>query len=454
MEEKDYKKLYEDVLERAKNGLKDKNYYLSQTAKEVTEYLFPQLKETEDEKVRKNLTRFLINFNNGCYSRPSENEIDSWIKWIDKKCEQKSNDKAEPKPKFKAGDWVRANRSGNIFKILSVNDKLYRVLCYDGVETNYPIEDVDYDLDYWTIKDAKDGDVLVDCFGNICIYQKPSTNTYYHTHCYGNHKYFIDDGGSHEVAGTYPATKEQRYLLFQKMVEAGYKWDAEKKELNKIEKQSEQKSQCKSALEVWKDMRIEVYMQASGNRHEPNCSDDSTKMFSLDNIDEIFEKVAEKQGEQKVINEYNEHEPTSYEIEKWNEAYEKGYDIGYMNGKNEQKPKEWSFPYNVNETVDKLIAIAECLEMDGDCLFNGYSGTECGKFLRDLARKQVECKPVDNVEPKFKVGDIISDGISEAEIVSIDENKYNVTDCEIENYGYICNWVIYFKDQDKFKLVK
>ena len=28
-----------------------------------------------------------------------------------------------------------------------------------------------------------------------------------------------------------PATKEQRDLLFQKMKEAGYEWDAEKKEL-------------------------------------------------------------------------------------------------------------------------------------------------------------------------------------------------------------------------------
>lgn len=54
--------------------------------------------------------------------------------------------------------------------------------------------------------------------------------------------------------------------------------------------------------------------------------------------------------------------------------------------------KEQDFPYGVNETVDKLIAIAECLEMDGDCLFNEYTGTECGKFLRDLARKQVEGK--------------------------------------------------------------
>lgn len=57
-----------------------------------------------------------------------------------------------------------------------------------------------------------------------------------------------------------------------------------------------------------------------------------------------------------------------------------------------QEPAEWSYPYGENETVDKLIAIAECLEMDGDCLFNGYTGTECGKFLRDLARKQIGCK--------------------------------------------------------------
>ena len=32
-----------------------------------------------------------------------------------------------------------------------------------------------------------------------------------------------------------PATKEQRKLLFQKMKEAGYEWDAEKKELRKME---------------------------------------------------------------------------------------------------------------------------------------------------------------------------------------------------------------------------
>ena len=36
----------------------------------------------------------------------------------------------------------------------------------------------------------------------------------------------------------YPATKEQRDTLFAKMKEAGYIWDAEKKELKKIEQKS------------------------------------------------------------------------------------------------------------------------------------------------------------------------------------------------------------------------
>ena len=78
------------------------------------------------------------------------------------------------------------------------------------------------------------------------------------------------------------------------------KWEGMEisKILSWLEKQGKQKPKTKPALEVWKDMRFEVYQQASGNRHEPNYSDDSTKMFSLTDIDEIFEKVAEKQGEQ------------------------------------------------------------------------------------------------------------------------------------------------------------
>ena len=57
-------------------------------------------------------------------------------------------------------------------------------------------------------------------------------------------------------------------------------------------KQTGQKAP-KTALEAWKEMRLEVFAQSSGNRHEHNCSDDTSKMFSLNDIDEIFEKIAD-----------------------------------------------------------------------------------------------------------------------------------------------------------------
>jgi hypothetical protein len=99
----------------------------------------------------------------------------------------------------------------------------------------------------WTIQDAKDGDVLASelCYsiilykciedGNIQFYcdydfsdidmpgDRFSINSGQH---YGNVKDSTD---------FHPATKEQRDLLFQKMKEAGYGWDANKKELKKIE---------------------------------------------------------------------------------------------------------------------------------------------------------------------------------------------------------------------------
>lgn len=64
-------------------------------------------------------------------------------------------------------------------------------------------------------------------------------------------------------------------------------------DLHRLEKQGEVKS-ANNIVETWKDMRLEVYQQASGNRHEPNYSDDTTKMFSLNDIDEIIEKMSEQ----------------------------------------------------------------------------------------------------------------------------------------------------------------
>lgn len=52
--------------------------------------------------------------------------------------------------------------------------------------------------------------------------------------CFSFGDYKIHD----EILNSVPATKEQRDFLFQKMKEAGYEWDAERKELKKIEQKS------------------------------------------------------------------------------------------------------------------------------------------------------------------------------------------------------------------------
>ena len=101
-------------------------------------------------------------------------------------------------------------------------------------------------------------------------------------------------------------------------------------------------------------------------------------------------------GVQDILEKQKEH-PTNEEMLRTLRAeYEKGVaDTIAKYEQNKQKLTEWSYPYGRNETANRLVSIAECLEMDGDCLFNGYSGTECAKFLRDLARKQVECIPAE-----------------------------------------------------------
>lgn len=159
-----------------------------------------------------------------------------------------------------------------------------------------------------------------------------------------------------------------------------------------FEKQKEN-PQSKSAIESWKDMRLEVYQQASGNRHEPNYSDDTTKMFSLTDIDEIFEKIAEKQKGQEPINESNMQEPTVDEARIWNEAYEKGYSLGYENGRNEQKPAEWSV-----EDEDRIRQI-ERIAQEAGCTQKLQE--EIHDWLKSL-------RPQPKQEQQIKVGDKVS----------------------------------------------
>ena len=195
-------------------------------------------------------------------------------------------------PKFKVGDCVVYNRNDSSREILYVYDiRDGRYYFNDNIHLSWSVKECDEKCHLWTIEDAKDGDVLANEVGAIFINAGISKEGgTFNCYCYLSvqNEFCIEE---HKTGSWFykddikPATKEQCDILFQKMKEAGYEWDTEKKELKNIE----------------------------------------------------------------------------------------------------QKPTERSSPYGKNETAEKLIALAECLEMDGDCLFNGLSGNDYGKFLRALS---------------------------------------------------------------------
>lgn len=156
-----------------------------------------------------------------------------------KRGEQKPINKAEPK--FKVGDWVI--RSAEDFKhdTYLVTDVKDYYVCeeLDGRRVTFTFNDVHKNFKLWTIQDAKEGDVLyMDNGLSTCTFIYKSINNVI-IQKYASYNKFGFEGTSYLVLNdgyVCPATKEQCELLFSKMKEAGYEWDAEKKELKKRQK--------------------------------------------------------------------------------------------------------------------------------------------------------------------------------------------------------------------------
>ena len=148
--------------------------------------------------------------------------------------EQKPVDKVEPK--FKVGDWVIFdNHHKRIFQVEKIENCRYFLRHYLGGTMS-----VHFDnelIRQWTIQDAKDGDVLYinnTMSESIMIYKLFNNGI---INKYASYNKFGFEGENYLTLNNgyiIPTTKEQRDLLFQKMNEAGFEWDAEKKELKKI----------------------------------------------------------------------------------------------------------------------------------------------------------------------------------------------------------------------------
>ena len=151
------------------------------------------------------------------------------------------------KPKFKVGDWI-TNR-GHSYLIANIDYENDRYLFEIGGYTHEPlnweyIENVDRNYHLWTIKDAKDGDILcakgsyfkeyVFKFSSFTEDNVISTHFGYDVF-HGTFDTKLSRFGREEdFVSITPATKEQRDLLFSKMHEADYEWDTKKRTLERF----------------------------------------------------------------------------------------------------------------------------------------------------------------------------------------------------------------------------
>ncbi len=157
-----------------------------------------------------------------------------------------TNTNNNTEPKFKVGNWIIDNK-GNVAHINEVRKDSYETLRYYIEWANGIITDplpclVDDEFHLWTIQDAKDGDVLYYKNNGIeyivmnkGINESSNIDSYFRYNSLCGFGIDIPSVLSAKYDSITPATKEQCNFLFQKMKDAGYEWDAEKKELKKIE---------------------------------------------------------------------------------------------------------------------------------------------------------------------------------------------------------------------------
>ena len=283
----DYEEKYKEAIEGIQEILSSGQESITMSRLKLRlQGIFPELKESGDEKIRKALIRF----------HKSTIDVDGIkgediLAWLEKQGEQKPDDNIEPK--FKVGDKItyigerKELIADNKYTIKEISKNCYISTLGNKIpfsmqeyyttlnDTKFKVDDwVVYDhrayqvvelpkegcinlglrrngkivfapstyCRLWTIQDAKDGDVLYlqkDGKEHIIIYKgiiKERFRTFVSAYCAYNG--IVDDFCFADVSryadiaygGVMPATEEQRDTLFSKMHEAGYAWDAEKKE--------------------------------------------------------------------------------------------------------------------------------------------------------------------------------------------------------------------------------
>ena len=298
---KEKAKRYDEAIKRGLDCLTQTQATEMVTRQDILDEIFPELKYIEDEKIRKDLKELvelcvrwdfitmgeattMLNWieNKGDYSiivraikkrkeilsREKNNSINykdklslggkiamleellvffnemqddqkehqvSETKYDDIITDSENNEDKEFEPKFHEGQWIVKENVG-VYKVIEVYESWYDVV--DDKDQFYSISfDDEYMCHLWTIKDAKDGDVLT-ANGCVVIFEKiDGLNIKFH--CYFHYIGFEPstyiDSLQNQTAFR-PSTKIERERLFKIMKEDGYEWSSDQRKLIKIKK--------------------------------------------------------------------------------------------------------------------------------------------------------------------------------------------------------------------------
>ena len=210
MTEKEKAKAYDEAIERAKKSYGNK----------IAEEIFPELKEDDAERIRKNCIHFLELQKQ---HHAATFEIEECIAWL-----EKQGKNSTVKPRFKIGDWIVFN--GLILYVKEVVNGFYRTISKGGIPNSYNW-DIDNIARLWTIQDAKDGDVLATSAGAFIYNGNNGGGSCPGSYCGINTLGRFQTGSETHWTGkkVYPATKEQRDALMKAMNDAGYEWIQKRK---------------------------------------------------------------------------------------------------------------------------------------------------------------------------------------------------------------------------------
>lgn len=276
MTDKEKAKAYDEAFERASAAHKDEDRHLKATL----ERIFPELKEDDGERIKKELIQWVDEFPDTIWRGHYKKDIIAWLEkqrkpksyWkpteeqyeaLDyaynscpdtergnyyegvletliedlhmlEKQGKKSTDKIESR--FNVGDWVVFITSGSIYQVEKKENYEYTLKNIHGglLCVDFSNEEL---IRKWTIEDAEDGDVLeFEDHGRFVIgilsFVNKTTGKVDVSCLLECNKFKVGVFYNLDTVKPHPATKEQRDSLMKAMNDAGYEWDAEKKELN------------------------------------------------------------------------------------------------------------------------------------------------------------------------------------------------------------------------------